>query len=47
MGYKKGPIRERVGGRVYGGIDDEDQQDDLELDYMSDSKDSSEEEDVV
>ena len=47
MGYKKAPIRERVGGRVYGGFDDDDQEDDLELDYMSNLKESGEEEDVV
>jgi hypothetical protein len=47
MGYKKGPIRERVGGRVFGGFDDDDHEDDLELDYMSNSGDSSEEEDVM
>jgi RNA recognition motif-containing protein len=47
MGLKKGPIRERSGGRVFGGFDDDDNDDDLELDYMADLKESSEEEDVV
>jgi RNA recognition motif-containing protein len=43
MGYKKGPIRERGGGRVFGSIEDEASEDDLDLDYMRDFKDSDEE----
>jgi RNA recognition motif-containing protein len=44
MGSKKGPIRERVGGRLYGGLDDDPYDDDL--DYMSYSKDTDEEDAV-
>ena len=47
MGLKRGPIRERVGGQMFGGLDDDDYDDDLELDYMADFKESGEEEDVV
>jgi hypothetical protein len=43
MGGKKGPLRERVGGRVFGVDEEDDAYDDTELDYMSDSKDSDEE----
>jgi hypothetical protein len=42
MGGKKGPLRERVGGQFFGDYDD-DSYDDAELDYMSSSKDSDEE----
>jgi len=42
MGFKKGPLRERGGGRLYGGLDD-DTYDDDDLDLMADSKDSDEE----
>jgi cold-inducible RNA-binding protein len=38
MGSKKGPLRERGGGRVFG--DEDDSYDDAELDYMNFSKDS-------
>jgi RNA recognition motif-containing protein len=48
MGNKRGPIRERVGGQFFGGFeDDAHEDDDLELDYMSDFKDTDEEEDVM
>jgi cold-inducible RNA-binding protein len=43
MGGKKGPLRERVGGRVFGDYEEDDSYDDVELDYMSSSKDSDEE----
>jgi len=43
MGWKKGPIRERTSGRLYGGFDDEDHYDDDDLDYMAHLKDSDEE----
>jgi cold-inducible RNA-binding protein len=46
MGAKRGPIRERVGGQFFGSCEDDSYEDDLELDYMSDFKDS-EEEDAV
>ncbi len=42
MGWKKGPIRERTSGRVFGG-DDDDGYDDESLDYMAQMKDSDEE----
>jgi RNA recognition motif-containing protein len=45
MGFKRGPIRERTGGQIFG-VDDDDHDDDLGLDYMADFKDSDEE-DVV
>ncbi|MGD0100357.1 MAG: hypothetical protein ABSC60_08425 [Acidobacteriota bacterium] len=45
MGFKKGPIRERSGGQIFGG-DEDDYEDDLELDYMADSKESDEEDAV-
>jgi hypothetical protein len=44
MGWKKGPIRERTSGRLYGGFDDDDDYyDDDDLDYMAHLKDSDEE----
>ncbi len=43
MGFKRGPIRERNGGQIFG-VDDGD--DDLDLDYMADFKDSDEEDAV-
>jgi len=46
MGWKKGPIRERTSGRVYGGFDDDDYYDDDDLDYMAHLKDSDEEDAV-
>jgi len=45
MGWKRGPIRERVGGQIFGS-DEDDNHDDQELDYMSSSKDSDEEDAV-
>ncbi len=45
-GFTKGPIRERVGGRFFGGFEDDDHDDDQELDKMSGFKDADEEEDV-
>ena len=42
MGAKKGPLRERVRGQVFGDLDD-DSYDDVDLDYMNYSKDSDEE----
>jgi len=46
MGVRKGPIRERSGGRLFGGFEDDGLDDDLELDYMADLKDSDEEDAV-
>ena len=46
MGFKKGPIRVRNGGRLYGGLDDDGHDEDLELDYMADLKESDEEDAV-
>jgi RNA recognition motif-containing protein len=48
MGLKRGPIRERVGGQFFGDLDEDDDYDEgLELDYITDSKESGEEEDAV
>jgi RNA recognition motif-containing protein len=47
MGGKKGPIRERAGGQIFGYDDDgSDDYDDADLDYMSDFKESDEEDAV-
>jgi len=48
MGPRKGPIRERVGGQIFGTYEDDDayDQDDLDLDYMADMRDSDEEDAV-
>jgi len=46
MGWKRGPIRERTSGRLYGDLDDGDHYDDDDLDYMAHSK-GSDEEDAV
>jgi cold-inducible RNA-binding protein len=46
MGGKKGPLRERSGGQIFGGVDDDDYGDDQELDYLGYPK-NSDEEDVV
>ena len=43
MGGKKGPLRARDGGQFFGDHEEEDSYDDADLDYMSDSKDSDEE----
>jgi hypothetical protein len=43
MGWKKSPIRERVGGRFFGSYEDDLYEDDQELDYMADLRDSDEE----
>lgn len=43
MGLKRGPIPERVGGQFFGSHEDDGYEDDLELDYISDLKDSDEE----
>lgn len=43
MGWKKGPLQERVGGRFFGSYEDDLYEDDQELDYMADSRDSDEE----
>jgi hypothetical protein len=45
MGFKKGPIRERNGGRIFGGYED-DHEDDQEVDFMADFKESDEEDAV-
>ena len=45
MGYKRGPIRERVGGQFFG-CEDEPYDDDMDTDYLSPWRDS-EEEDAV
>jgi len=46
MGFKKGPIRERSGGQIFGGDEDDGHDDNLELDYMADFKESDEEDAV-
>jgi RNA recognition motif-containing protein len=47
MGGKKGPIRERAGGQIFGYDDDGgDDSDDADLDYMSNFKESDEEDAV-
>jgi RNA recognition motif-containing protein len=44
MGPRKGPIRERGGGQIFGGYDDDDYDDDLkDIDYLADFKESDEE----
>jgi cold-inducible RNA-binding protein len=43
MGGKKGPLRERSGGQFFGSYEDDLYEDDRELDYMSDFRDSDEE----
>jgi RNA recognition motif-containing protein len=45
MGFKRGPIPERSGGQIFGGYED-DHDDDLEIDYMADLKNSDEEDAV-
>jgi RNA recognition motif-containing protein len=49
MGRKKGPLRERVGGRVYGGFEGEDDHEDkdLDLDDTLGFEGSEEEEDAM
>jgi RNA recognition motif-containing protein len=44
MGGKKGPIRERAGGQIFGGADDND--DDSDFDYLSNFRDTDEEDAV-
>jgi hypothetical protein len=46
MGFKKGPIRERSGGQIFGVDEDDSYDDDLNIDYMADAKDSDEEDAV-
>lgn len=46
MGFRKGPIRERGGGRLYDVDGDDGYDEDLEIDYMADLKDSDEEDAV-
>jgi RNA recognition motif-containing protein len=46
MGWKKGPIRERVGGQFFGSYEDDLSEDDGDLDYMADIRDSDEEDAV-
>jgi RNA recognition motif-containing protein len=41
MGFRKGPIRERNGGQFFGGY--EDGEDDSDLDYLADFRDTDEE----
>jgi RNA recognition motif-containing protein len=43
MGGKKGPLRERSGGQFFGGYEDDAHEEDSDLDYLSDFKDSGEE----
>ncbi|NLT69008.1 MAG: RNA-binding protein [Acidobacteria bacterium] len=43
MGYRKGPIRERVGGQVFGGLEDDLYEDD-DYDYLADFRDRTDEE---
>ena len=42
MGLKKGRIRERVGGQFFGSYEDDLYEDDRNLDYMADFRDSDE-----
>ena len=44
MGGKKGPLRERAGGQIFGGADDSD--DDSDFDYLSNFRDTDEEDAV-
>lgn len=46
MGWKKGPIRERVGGQFFGGYEDDLYEEDRDLDYMTNFRDSDEEDAV-
>jgi RNA recognition motif-containing protein len=46
MGPRKGPIRERSGGQIFGTYEDDAYEDDLELEYMKDMVDSDEEDAV-
>ena len=47
MGKKRGPLRERVGGQFFGGFEDDAYDDeDQDLEYMQDLKDSDEEDAV-
>jgi len=46
MGVRKGPIRERSGGQIFGGYEDDGRDEDPGLDYMADFKDSDEEDAV-
>jgi RNA recognition motif-containing protein len=43
-GPKKKPLRERVGGQFFGGVDDDDYQDGPDIDYMEDFRESDAEE---
>ncbi len=45
MGFKKGPIRERGGGRLYG-VEDDGSDDDSDFDYLADFRESDEEDAV-
>jgi cold-inducible RNA-binding protein len=45
-GVKKGRIRERVGGQFFGSYEDDLYEDEQDLDYMADSRDSDEEDAV-
>jgi RNA recognition motif-containing protein len=44
MGFRKGPIRERTGGRIFGGYDDDEA--DSDIDILSDFRDTDEEDAV-
>lgn len=47
MGFKRGPIRERSGGQIFGVYEDDDSDgDDVGNDYLADFKDSDEEDAV-
>ncbi|MEO0249727.1 MAG: hypothetical protein ABIN58_09395 [candidate division WOR-3 bacterium] len=46
-GFKKGPIRERLGGRIFGGYEDDDYDDELEFDYMSGFKEPEDDKEDV
>jgi RNA recognition motif-containing protein len=46
MGWKKGRIRERVGGQFFGSYEDDLYEDDQDLDYMAAFRDSDEEDAV-
>lgn len=44
MGWKRGPIRERSGGQLFGGFEDDDYGDDEDYDYLADFREPREEE---
>jgi cold-inducible RNA-binding protein len=45
MGFKKGPIRERAGGQIFGGYEDEDYDEDVDI--LADFKETESDEDAI